>query len=384
LVPPPATRPTLRLFLGTAGLVILAATFYVVVRHKRDFVDFDVYRTAGVRALAAEPLYRVEDGHYQFKYWPAFALAMAPFAELDPEVGKVVWFGLSVALLAWFVRQSVRALPARRQTTTRLLWLTALVMGKFYVKELVNGQTNALLGVMLLGALLTARRNHRVLAGTLIGAAVFVKPYALVLLPWLAVTQGVSAVLACGGVVGAGLLMPAAVYGWSGNLDLLTAWYRTVINTTAPNLLFPENISLASMWAKWIGPGTTASAMAAATSVAAIGLAIAVWFRRRAVSEPDYLEFGFLLLLVPLLSPQGWDYVLLLATPAVVCLMDRWTAVPMGWRAATGVAIGLMSVTIFDLLGRVLYGRLMMMAIVSVCAIVLAGSLAHLRWRSLA
>jgi hypothetical protein len=384
LAPPPATRPTLRLLLGTAGLVILAATFYVVVRHKRDFVDFDVYRTAGVRALAAEPLYRVEDGHYQFKYWPAFALAMAPFAELDPEVGKVVWFGLSVALLAWFVRQSVRALPARRQTATRLLWLTALVMGKFYVKELVNGQTNALLGVMLLGALLTARHNHRVLAGTLIGAAVFVKPYALVLLPWLAVTQGVSAVLACGGVVGAGLLMPAAVYGWSGNLDLLTAWYRTVIHTTAPNLLFPENISLASMWAKWIGPGPTASAMAAATSVAAIGLAIAVWLRRRAVSEPDYLEFGLLLLLVPLLSPQGWDYVLLLATPAVVCLMDRWTVVAMGWRAATGLAIGLMSVTIFDLLGRVLYGRLMMIAIVSVCAIVLAASLAHLRWRSLA
>ena len=43
-------------------------------------VDFEVYRTAAARALDAEPLYRADDGHYQFKYLPAFALAMAPFA----------------------------------------------------------------------------------------------------------------------------------------------------------------------------------------------------------------------------------------------------------------------------------------------------------------
>ena len=52
------------------------------------------------------------------------------------------------------------------------------------------------------------------------------------------------------------------VYGWTGNLDLLAAWFRTVTETTAPNLLVADNISLAAMWAKWIGAGPLAAALA--------------------------------------------------------------------------------------------------------------------------
>ena len=60
-------------------------------------------------------------------------------------------------------------------------------------------------------------------------------------------------------------------------------------------------------------------------------------WRRARVSSPSYLEFGLLMLLVPLISPQGWDYVLLLATPAVVCLVDRFDEVTMPWRITTEV-----------------------------------------------
>ena len=41
------------------------------------------------------------------------------------------------------------------------------------------------------------------------------------------------------------LLAPVVVYGWSGNLGLLREWYRTVTETTTPNLLVGENISFA-------------------------------------------------------------------------------------------------------------------------------------------
>ncbi len=90
------------------------------------------------------------------------------------------------------------------------------------------------------------------------------------------------------------------------------------------------------------------------------------------------------MLLIPLLSPQGWDYVLLLSTPAVICLLDRWPEMGRGWRIFTGVSLALMCFTIFDLMGRVLYGRLMAMSIVSVAALGLAVALAHLRWKALA
>jgi hypothetical protein len=191
-------------------------------------------------------------------------------------------------------------------------------------------------------------------------------------------------VLAACAVLVAGLALPAAVYGWTGNLDQMAAWYRTVTTTTAPNLLIPENVSLATMWAKWIGPGLAATRLAVLTIAALVALTLWVVVQRRRAREPSYLEFGLLMLLVPLISPQGWDYVLLLAMPAILCLADRWRDLALPWRAGVAAGIGLMSFTIFDLVGRWLYTHLMAINIISVSAIALAVGLAHLRWRSLA
>src|SRR4029450_2103090 len=144
-------------------------------------VDFAVYRQAASRAMAAETLYRESDGHYQYKYLPAFAFAMAPFARLDPEAGKAIWFALSVGLLSALIRWSVRGLPERRRSERALIWLTILFMGKFYVRELNLGQTNILLATVLVGALLSAQVDQPGLAGALVGIGFFVKPYALIL-----------------------------------------------------------------------------------------------------------------------------------------------------------------------------------------------------------
>lgn len=365
-------------------LIFLAiAAFIYQSRIAREMADFDVYRTAAKRALAGEPLYRAEDGHFRFKYLPAFALAMAPFALVDREGAKVIWFALSAGLLTAFVRWSVRALPERRRSERVLLWLTVLFMAKFYAHELTLGQTNILLGVLLVGSLLAVQVDQPYLAGVLIGAAAFIKPYALLLLPWLGFTYGGGAALSAVSVIVAGLVLPAFVYGWSGNVDQLLGWFATVSGTTEGTLLGADNVSLASMWAKWIGIGAPATALATVTTGAALGLVATVWVRRREIANPDYLEFALLLLLIPLLSPQGWDYVLLLGTPAVVCLLDRWSEVSRGWKVATVVSLVLMGLTIFDVMGRTLYARFMAMSIVSVAALGAAVALSHLRWKAL-
>ena len=76
-------------------------------------------------------------------------------------------------------------------------------------------------------------------------------------------------------VVAAGLLLPAVVYGWIGNLDLLRGWLRTVTDSTAPNLLGNDNVSIASMWAKWLGPGPLATVLTLVTLVSIGVLVIA-------------------------------------------------------------------------------------------------------------
>jgi glycosyl transferase family 87 len=368
---------------GFLTLALLAVVVYTVrVRH--EMVDFHTWRQAAVRALHAEPLYRPEDGHYQFKYFPFYALMMAPFGAMDENIGKVLWFAISIGLLAALLRWSVDALPDRRRSRQLLMWITVVLMAKFYAHELVLGQPNLLLGALLLATLLAVQRDRPVAAGLLLGLAVFVKPYALILLPWLIITERWRAPAAAVAVVATGLWFPSMVYGWNGNLDLLRAWLRTVTDSTAPNLLGNDNVSIAAMWAKWLGPGPRATGLAWLTILAIIVLVIVVWRRRQKVSAPEYLECALLMLLVPLISPQGWDYVLLLATPAVVGLVDRWRELTRGWQWAMGVALALMGLTIFDVMGRELYGRFMALSVVTVCALAVAAGLVHLRWRQLA
>ena len=190
-------------------MLILLATIAYAMRVRHEMVDFAVYRTAGARAIAAAPLFRPEDGHYQFKYFPAFALAMAPLAVVPDEAAKAIWFGVSVVLLVVLVRLSIRTLPGRRHSERLLGWMAVVLMAKFYLHELNLGQTNVLLGVLLAGALAAALSGRAAWSGVLVGAGVFVKPYALILVPWLLFAAGISGVGAVwaavmGGVFGAG------------------------------------------------------------------------------------------------------------------------------------------------------------------------------------
>src|SRR5688500_4502659 len=207
-------------------------------------VDFEVYRTAARRAVAAEPLYREGDGHYAFKYLPAFAVAMAPVAVLGDDGARVGWYALSCACLVLLLRWSVLALPARRWTERSLVAVALVLLAKFYAHELVLGQSNLLLAVVLLAGLGALQLEAPKLAAIAFAAAVFIKPYALILLPWLVASYGLATgAVAVAGIL-AGLLLPAIFYGWAGNLGQLGSWWHVVTSPAGPSLLGAGNVSL--------------------------------------------------------------------------------------------------------------------------------------------
>lgn len=379
-----AVPPRLRAFGWALLCIALAVTIYRVTRIRRDLVDFEVYRTAAARAASAEPLYRPEDGRYQFKYLPAFALLVAPAAWGTPEVAKAIWFALGCGLVMFLFTRSVDLLPGRRQSEARLIAVTAVVTARLWIKELVEGQTNLWLAGLVMGALGAADRRRPVAAGCLIGAAVFVKPYAIIFLPWLAVATGLSGLLAFAVTASIGLALPAVVYGWHGDVALHLGWWRTVTETTGPTLLLAENVSIASMWAKWIGVGPLAAGLAMLTSVGIFAAVLSMLVRRRHVHRPSYLEVAALLALIPLLSPQGWDYVVLLGIPATMALIDRSPEVDLIWRLAATVAIVVTGFMLFDVLGRVTYVRAMSISVLTLAALTLTACVVHLRWRRLA
>jgi hypothetical protein len=369
--------------LVTSVLVALAVWVFVFKAAPR-MTDFEVWRKAGARAARAEPLYRPDDGHFQFKYLPAFAVLASPLAFVPLPAAEALWFSTSVILLVVLLALAVRLPPDRRKPARWLIVIAVIALGKFYAHELVLGQVNMLFAVVTCAALLAIKTNREFAAGVLVTLAIIIKPYGVLLLPWLiARRQVASSLAACAGLATV-LLLPAMLYGFDGNVSLHREWWRTVTETTAPNLSVNDNVSLAAMSFRWFGPGNLSERVALVTAVVLLAVAAVVFLRRRGVTFPEGLEGGLLLTLMPLLSPQGWDYVFLISTPAIVYLANYEAELPRALRIVTIVAVATIGLSLFDLMGRTAYSAFMRWSVISLCFFVVIAALAALRFRRVA
>ena len=220
-------------------------------------------------------------------------------------------------------------------------------------------------------------------AGATFGAATLVKPYGLLFLPYLLATRQFRAAIACVAILVLALLGPAIAYGLDGNFDLLQAWWQTVTSSTPENLTNQDNISIAATSIKWLGPGSAADWLTVVTSAALLGLCAAVIAMRRSRAMPEYLEVALLLTTVALLSPQGWDYVLLLSTPAIMLLVDVLPRFSRLLQMTTVTCLAVVGLSIYDVIGRAAYMRFMALSIITVVYGVLIGMIVYVRARQL-
>ena len=372
-------RAPIVVLLVTTALAVLYAT-----KIESRMPDYEVYRRAAARAARGEPLYRASDGHFQFKYLPAFAVAMLPVGVAPERLVRACWFAGSVLLLVVLLRASVAAMPESRRSRAVLIGATFVLLAKFYAHEIELGQVNILMTVLVVGAVLQMRAGRELPAGLLVAAAVVVKPYAVLLVPYLAARRRMRSVAGAALGLAIALLLPALAYGFEGNLRLLGDWWRTVSETTAPNLLDFNNVSAASVFTRWLGPGPTAQALAAGMVIALFGIAALVFAQRARVARPEVLEVGLLLTMIPLISPQGWDYVFVLSTLSVMTLVNYSDQLPRYLRPAVITALLVVAFSIFDLMGRAAYQRFMRLSIITICYVVIIGGLAALRARRVA
>jgi len=360
-------------------VVAAAAAWVFAFKASRRMPDFEVYWRAGARAAQAEPLYRADDAAYQFKYFPAFAVVAIPLGALPLPVAKPIWFTLSFAALVALLALSVRILPDRRQPVGLLIAVLIVGLGKYYAKDLVLGQINLVFALVATAAIAAFKAGREALAGALVVFAIVLKPYALILLPWIAARRRApSAIAAAAGIVLAAVL-PAFIYGIDGTIGLYQGWWRTVTDTTAGTLTHSDNVSLAAMYTKWFGFGSVATVLAGVTAACLMAIAAVVFLRRRGLPSPDGLEAGLLLTLTPLLSPQGWDYVVLVSTPAIVYVANYFSELPRRLQPIAALAVAVIGLTLFDLLGRRLHYALMDLSVITLAFLVIIASLAVLR-----
>ena len=305
---------------------------------------------------------------------------------LPLPVARGFWFSALFGTLVVVLPLSVRTLPERRRPVGMLLAVLIVCLGKSYVRELVLGQSTccSFLSSSAECSALKAGREAR--AGWLVALAIMVKPYTLILVPWLLARGRRPSVVAVATGMAVAFLLPATIYGLAGSMALHLDWWRTVSATTARTLTSPDNVSLAAMLPRSgpARPPPRTRSRPAAPPWRCSASRRPSFFAEEACRSRTGSKRGFFMALTPLVSPQGWDYVLVVCTPAVVCLVNNIDRLPRALRLLSVVAVAAIGLTLFNLVGRTVYYTLIGMSVITLGVVVVIGMLGVLRARKVA
>ncbi len=252
---PPRKRLPLIIFLVFLA-TILAYFVYDLTSIRNDMTDFQVCFQGGQRILAGETLYRPSDGHLQNKYSPFSAVLFSLFTFVPYETAKILWYYLEWIFLAGAFYLSLRLLPVRNKSAIFLIGFSLLILAKFIGREFELGQINTLIIFLLVLSLGRSLAGDEAKGGLAYGFSLFFKPYALIFLPYFLLKKKFRLVAL--GVVTLlfGLLLPAAFYGFRGNLMVLKEWVSTLSNSTPALLTAGDNASLYAFILKHINAGS--------------------------------------------------------------------------------------------------------------------------------
>jgi hypothetical protein len=367
-----------------AGLVAVIAITSYGVRIRGKMTDFAVNYRAGQRLEAGETLYQTADGHYMFKYLPASALIYLPLSHLPVEFAKATWFAISLLALVWsfaLVRALV-PLPHRPY----LLALSALVLAKYFLRELNLGQINILVMLVMLLATRALSQSedakHELAAGVLAGVATALKPYAAVLFLYLLIKRNWIGVAAGMGALAIALLAPAMFYGLHGNILVLREWAATLSQSTPALLTNNDNVSVMAFFAKWLG-NSTRGLIAGGAVVAILALLMLVVIVRGGHTRNRWvLECALLLTLIPLISPLGWDYTFITSLLCVALLVNRFDVFPRPAQIVLAANFAVIALAVFDVMGRHAYAVFMQWSVTTINFLVVVLALAYLRFRT--
>lgn len=372
------------------GLLLLVAflffTSIYVIRIREDMADFQVNYQAGSRLLAGENLYRTEDGHFMFKYLPFSALLYLPLSLIPLEVAKAIWYVVLVASTIAVFALSKRLASRDENARAGLVVFPAVILAKFFLREMKLGQINILVTLTLLGMLwfLASRRPEPNRAGFLWGLATSLKPYGMIFLPYFLVRKQWKALAAGGATILAALLLPSLFYGFTGNLDQLREWASTLSQSTPTLLRSNDNVSIAAFFMKWTHRPELSGLLGTVAIGALAFLVLLVLRARDGVERPTPLEGALLLTLIPLVSPLGWDYTLLMSILAITILVKNYSQYSRPAQLLLVANFCVISLSIYDLVGARYYGVFMEWSILTVAFLIVVGYLVSLRFQRLA
>ena len=371
----------------STALIVLAAILLLcllfVFRAKDEMADFEVNYKAGQRIRSGETLYRTADGHWQFKYLPFSAFLYLPLTLLPLSGAKAVWFMATASASVMIFVISSQLIDNKSNRVFSPAFFAILVLARYFLREFQLGQINALITCLLVAMIwLLARRSAPpagLAAGALAGLSTALKPYAVAFFPYFALRKKWSALAAALAVLGLAIFAPALFYGWKGNLVVLGEWRSSLTASTPPLLSSQDNVSLVGFLAKWTRNLDLSFAIYGIILAALIGLVLFLLYRGIRIPQSVVLDGFLLLALIPLVSPLGWDYTFLSSAPAVMLICRHYDKYRRFWRGFLIFNFLVISLSLYDLMGRGLYTVFMSASVITLNFLALLGYLAYLR-----
>ncbi len=309
------------------GLLLLALLNALALRTN----DFQVFHTAGARALRGEPVYRAEDGRFPFKYAPVVALLLAPVGALPLRPAKAVWVLASALAVFAFLREAARLASPPPSRALHPLVLLLLLPYLWHLFSL--GQIDGfLLAAMALSERWAARRP--LLSGLLWALVVLTKPPYLVFLAVAVPARQWPRLLALLGGLAALSALALPVWG----VQALQAWVAVLGQSTPELLCSPQNQSLWALGCRYGPPGALGIAATVALGTLALA-AVAVSAARAAPADATATGTSAALAATALVSPLGWWTNFIALAPLVYGLLARALGSPHRWRLAAAVAL---------------------------------------------
>ncbi len=310
-------------------LLILVFLFFSLVYQyfvKKDMADFGVCYQGGKRIIKGEALYRVSDGHLQYKYSPASAVFFSIITFLPYELAKFIWYLSELIFLFLSLIISYNILPSKQKKKGLILIFSFLVLVKFFGREIELGQVNIFIFFLLIIMLKASLTKNDVKGGVFLGFSLIFKPYGLVFLPYFILKKRFKLIASGLGTVIIGLILPVIFYGLRGNIIVLKEWQKTLSQST-PGLI--DHYDNASIFAFFLKIVPDESRELAFFFIICSGLLIAFSFlwmmilgKRENLTKPEVLEYSFLFVLIPLFSPLAWYYNYLYSILTIVFLIN--------------------------------------------------------------
>ena len=323
-------------------------------------MDYEVYRATAVRVVTgdgAQVYAPTTSDKALFKYAPVWAILLVPLAGMSDHAGAVAWTALSVICFVatfWVGARLCRRMGLSVEMATA--WLVTGLLWRLLMEEFLNGQANAVLGVLLVAALAGFAFRHHWQGALYLALAISLKLPALLLFvylglrrAWGAMARTIILFLLINGVA-AILLQPHDPLG------VFRAWIH-VLRMSAPDRAFEIGAqSLLALLGRFLtadGYGLNVLALSrsaviwctlAIQCVVLVGLSLSPEARVRRLQWA--IDGALIITMAALFSPTCWLatytglafplFVIfaLLTTSPYAFLRDRWS---VGLLASVGI-----------------------------------------------